>query len=215
MVTRARNQHWSKNSATGNALERSLAQRLEGGGEHVAGLADGRGDLAVVASRGLTGSRRGRRGGRTARSASPGGGPSPRGSGWPWLATAGVCSVPVCPPDPPPRVPPSEASLARYGEERIAPPVRLPSRKKNGRPAATLRRVRPVSRPARPPGRCPRSHPVADRVASGRRRAARERRANGGWTAEYPPGRSARSAVEAPFRLHGGMSRQSFRFGRH
>ena len=36
VVTRARNQHWSKNSVTGHALEGSLAQRLEGRGEHVA-----------------------------------------------------------------------------------------------------------------------------------------------------------------------------------
>ena len=38
VVTRARNQHWSKNSATGRPRQEELAQRLEPDGEHVPGL---------------------------------------------------------------------------------------------------------------------------------------------------------------------------------
>ena len=47
VVTRARNQHWSKNSATGRPAGGELPQRLEGQGEHAPGLADPHGHLAV------------------------------------------------------------------------------------------------------------------------------------------------------------------------
>ena len=136
VVTRARNQHWSKNSATGRPLSGSLAQGLERGGEHVARLAHGVANFpSSLRGRLGRGSTRGRhrppaRRAEAARHFGPG-----EGCGRDPAARAGreVVQSPGSANSPPFR------GLLMDAAGPAPLPRPLPFGRKNGRPARTLR----------------------------------------------------------------------------